>query len=167
MKNLVFLLSVLILLGSTYLLAQDDLAMAKKQIIELTDKYEKATLSGDFKSIFNFYTEDAISLPDHYPMQKGKDAIKKFYEMDSKEKITAFNLETKDVFGSGDWFYQIGTYTITIEIPQMKEPINDHGKFLIVFKKEDGSLKVSAETWNSDMKPMAGMMEGSDTNKMK
>jgi len=162
------LLLICLIFISAQTFAQDDMSMYKNRIAEMNDMYVKATMNNDINSIVGYYADDAISLQSYSPMLKGKDAIKKhaMEESQSGSKITAFNLNTTDVFGSGDLVYDIGTYTITYEMPQMKEPISDHGKYLTVYKKEpDGSLKVKAETWNSDVNPWMSMNE--DMNKMK
>jgi hypothetical protein len=45
-----------------------------------------------------------------------------------------------------------------MEIPMMPEPFNDVGKYMTVYEiQEDGSLKIKAETWNTDLNPWAAM----------
>jgi ketosteroid isomerase-like protein len=91
-------------------------------------------------------------------MWRGKDAIlegnKKDFE--SGIKYHSFHARSTDVFGSGDITYEIGTYELTLTVPNMTNEIKDHGKYLNVWQKQsDGSLKLRADTWNSDVNPMS------------
>jgi ketosteroid isomerase-like protein len=132
----------------------------KQMIKDINKELETYMVNGDYKGALKYYTDDAISLPSYQQMLKGKDAIEKQSMEDQKSgmKITAFEMETSDVFGSGDLLYEVGTYKITMESPNMKDPQNDHGKYLTVYEKEDdGSLKIKAETWNTDMNPWMQM----------
>ena len=53
---------------------------------------------------------------------------------------------------------EIGTYKISMTMPNMDKPMEDHGKYLTIWEKQkDGSLKVKVETWNSDVDPMSMM----------
>jgi ketosteroid isomerase-like protein len=143
--------------------AQSVTSRDKQMIEDINKELEKYMVSGDYKSALKYYTEDAISLPSYQQMLRGKEAIEKQSMEDQKSgmKITAFDMETSDVFGSGNLIYEVGTYKITMESPNVKDPQNDHGKYLTVYEKEnDGSLKIKAETWNTDMNPWMQMEQG-------
>ncbi|HVO73993.1 MAG TPA: nuclear transport factor 2 family protein [Ignavibacteriaceae bacterium] len=149
--------------------AQPDMSKDKQMIDDINKELEKYMVSGDYKGALKYYAEDAISLPSYQKMLRGKDAIEKQSMEDEKsgQKITSFDLQTSDVFGSGNLVYEVGTYKITMEMPNQKEPINDHGKYLTVYQKEDdGTLKIKAETWNSDMNPWMQMENGTNNNTM-
>ena len=145
--------------------AQTVTSQDKQMIEDINKEMEKYMVNGDYKGALKYYTDDAISLPSYQQMLKGKEAIEKQSAEDQQSgmKITSFNMETSDVFGSGNLLYEVGTYTITVKGPQMKEPQNDHGKYLTVFEKgDDGSLKIKAETWNTDMNPWMQMQQGGE-----
>jgi len=77
-------------------------------------------------------------------------------------------LSTTDVIPAGEYYIEIGTYTITMDIPNMKMPWSDHGKYLNVWKTDDeGLLELVIETWNTDVNPwmdMMGMEESTPTD---
>ena len=161
------LISVLLL--SSFSFAQiEDMSDMKSKLQEMENQFAKDMIAGDNSKMMEIYLDDAVSLPSYSPMLRGKEAIKKASEMDSKSgnKVTDFKITTTDVFGSGDMVVEIGTYEMTMEIQGMNDPINDHGKYMNVYEKQDdGSLKIKADTWNSDSNPW--MEKGNMDNKMK
>jgi len=67
------------------------------------------------------------------------------------------NLRTLEIMGrvevarSGDLAYIMGAYTLAMKDSQ-GNPVNDHGKFVEVWKKQaDGKWKVEADIFNSDL----------------
>jgi uncharacterized protein (TIGR02246 family) len=131
-------------------------AMLKKN----TDKLVKAMLADDNATIMAMYADDAYSLPSYSPMLKGKEAMVKHHEAEAKAglKMKTFSLKTVDIFGNKDVMIQIGTFSLTIILPGQTQAVPDKGKFMTVWKKQaDGSWKIQAETWNSDMNPMQAM----------
>ena len=161
LKQLVFRIAVLFsFLAIVQLYAQDDMEKLKADIQKGNDQYAKAMLDGDASTLNSFYTEDAIVMPSYSPMQKGIEAIKNASAMDAQSgnKFTEFTLTAADVFENGSWIYEVGKYTYTMEIKGMNEPFKDEGKFLTLFEKQsDGSLKIKADIWNTDLNPWAMM----------
>lgn len=165
--------------ASAFLFAQD-MSGLKGEIEKIDKACEAAMLTNNPDSyisfLTNYYTDDAISLPSYQPMVKGIEAIKKAVQAEDNMgmKMTAFDLTTTDIFESGDLVYEIGTYTLTLQMEGAPDPINDYGKYLTIYEKQDdGSLKIKLDTWNTDMNPwqnmeMPGMeeksMEGNDKN---
>ena len=160
MKNLI-IICITLLLASLQIHAQDEGDM-KAKFNDMNSKLAKMMLDNDYDGILSFYTDDIISLPSYQPMVRGLDAMKKAQEMNknSGTKMTAFDLNTTDVIDAGKYFIDIGTYTLTMDLPGMKMPYNDKGKYVSVWEKQDdGSFKIKVETWNSDINPWK-MMQG-------
>ena len=158
MKKL-FSLMLMFLFGFSVLQAQD-MSELKSKVQKMNDKYAKMMLSGNMDEMWDGYTKDVISMPSYEPMIKGIDALKESSKkmMESGMKITAFKSTVTDVMKYGDLVVDIGNYEITMDIPGMPEPINDHGKYLTLWEmQEDGSMKVKVETWNTDVNPMETM----------
>ena len=71
-------------------------------------------------------------------------------------------LTTMNVWTSGDYSYEIGTYIIDMSMPGM-EGWKDNGKYITVWEKQsDDSWKVKAETWNTDNNPWVEMEMSKD-----
>jgi len=134
----------------------------------MNDKMSDMMLSGDQETIWEYYSDDVISMPSYQPMTKGLDACKMSSQqmMESGMKITAFKSVNTDLLVSGNYLIDIGTYEITMTLPQMGDmPWSDHGKYMTVWEtQDDGSMLVVAETWNTDTNPWEQMnsMEGSE-----
>jgi ketosteroid isomerase-like protein len=129
----------------------------KTKIQSLNKEMAKYMLEGNTEKNLGLYTKDAISLPSYEPMLEGIDAIRKANEDMAKAgtKITSFEPTTLKVFPNGNLITEIGSYKITLNVPDMDQPVNDHGKYLTIWEKQkDGSLKIKIETWNSDVNPM-------------
>ena len=76
-------------------------------------------------------------------------------------KVTKFTLESVDIIDGEKFVIDIGKYSLTMTMKGMPAPIEDAGKYVTVYEKqEDGSLKVKVETWNADNNPMENMAAG-------
>jgi ketosteroid isomerase-like protein len=102
-------------------------------------------------------------MPSYEPMMKGIDACKESSKkmLESGMKMTAFKSTVSDLLVSGDFVVDIGTYEITMDnIPGMDGPWSDHGKYMTIWEmQDDGSMKVKAETWNTDVNPWMEMQK--------
>jgi ketosteroid isomerase-like protein len=150
-----FLLFFLLLANVSY--TQD--SMLKEKFQEMNNQMIEDILSGNEEAAISMYADDAISLPSYEPMLVGKQAIMESHKkgQEAGVKMNDMTLTTMDVWSSGDMAYEIGTYTIDISIPQMGN-MTDRGKYLTVWEKQsDGSWKVKADTWNTDVNPWEEM----------
>jgi ketosteroid isomerase-like protein len=156
-------LTILAISLFTALITAQDTAELKKKVQALNDQLSASMLSGDMESIWEHYADDVISMPSYQPMMKGIDACKKSSQemMESGMKMTAFKSTVTDVMQDGNTVVDIGTYEITMMLPQMgDQPWSDHGKYMTIWEmQEDGSLKVKAETWNTDVNPWMEMQK--------
>jgi ketosteroid isomerase-like protein len=124
----------------------------------------KYMLEGNTEKSLSLYTADAISLPSYEPMHDGIAEIRKASEEMAKSgwKCQSFETTTLKVIPNGNLITEIGTYKISMTMPGMEKPMDDHGKYMTVWEKQtNGSLKVKIETWNTDVNPM-DMMHSMD-----
>lgn len=138
----------------------------KAKIEAINKEMVKNMLAGNTEKLLSLYTPDAISLPSYQPIHDGIAAIKQASDAEVKSgvKYTSFEPVTLKVMVNGNQITEIGTYKITLTMPGMDKPVDDHGKYLTIWEKQkDGSLKVKVETWNSDVNPM-DMMKSMDQN---
>lgn len=161
-------ITILTLLFCTAIIHSQDLSELKKKVQALNDEYAKAMLSGDMSSLWSGYADDVISLPSYEPMIKGLDAIKESSKKMEQAgvKFLSFSTACTDVMKSGNFIIDIGTYKTSMQIPGMDMPWNDHGKYLTVWEvADDGTMKVKAETWNTDTNPWADMQAHDESMK--
>ncbi len=150
------------LFAASLLNAQDTAELMKK-IQMMNDESAQKMVSGDVAAMWAIYSDDVISMPSYEPMLKGIEACKQSYKKmtESGVKMTAFKSTVTDIMQSGNFVVDIGTYEITMTVPQMGDmPWTDKGKYMTIWEmQDDGSLKVKAETWNTDVNPWEEMQK--------
>ena len=126
-----------------------------QEVTAFGDALTEALLANDFETMLDMYTEDAISLPNYSPRMQGKDAFREHQAQMAAAgmKIISFESEPTDVWKAGNQVVEIGQFSIELEMPGMPG-IKDKGKYMTVYVREGGSLKIKAETWNTDTNPM-------------
>ena len=132
----------------------------KTKIESINKEMAKNMLEGNTEKLMSLYTNDAISMPSYQPIHDGLAAIRKANDEEAKTgvKYTSFTPTTLKVMANGSLITEIVTYKISMTMPSMDKPIDDHGKYLTIWEKQkDGSLKVKVEIWNSDVDPMSMM----------
>lgn len=152
---LTLFLIICTLLPVTSGFAQKESASSRKDIQDRLNSLANAIVNNDNTTLDNFYTDDAISMPNHGKMLKGKDEIHRSNaEMTNNGmKITSLDMKVSDILGKGDLVDALGTYTISLTGKDGKK-IQDSGNFLTVLENQKGEWKVKAEIWNTDKKPM-------------
>ncbi|MGP8260465.1 MAG: YybH family protein [Acidobacteriaceae bacterium] len=116
----------------------------------------KAATAHDLTTLLTFYADDAVSLPANEELLTNRSEMQKSWA----ERLTpgvsvSWTPMYVDVAKSGDLAYILGSYTMTTKVAKGK-PLTDTGKYLAVWKKQaDGTWKVEADTWNSDL-PVKG-----------
>jgi ketosteroid isomerase-like protein len=160
------LIFIALLFGVTQLYPQDA-GEIKAKINKMNAKFSKLMIEDNFEEMMKFYSDDIISMPSYQPMLRGVDEMVKAHDMqkESGVKITAFDIKMSEVIVTGDHFIEIGTYTITMTIPNMKMPWSDHGKYLNVWTMgDDGNMKIAIETWNTDTNPWMDMQQPEESD---
>jgi uncharacterized protein (TIGR02246 family) len=159
MKKLSAVLLISVLLTATAnLFSQTTKDEMLKKVEEWNKQFSAAMIAGDKAKMLSFYANDAYSLPSYSPMLIGKKAIENSMNMDenSDMKITSFKFNTKDLWISGDQMCEVGTYDLSMSVGNPAKTTNDHGKYLTIYQKQkDGSWKIRADMWNTDLNPFA------------
>lgn len=132
----------------------------KDQVQALSDKMARASVNGDTKTVYSLYADDVVYMPNYGPMIMGKDNMIA-YENKMKEsgaKMTSMTLTTKEVVDMGTMVYEIGVYSISMEIPGMNQPWADKGKYVTIYRKtKGGGLEAVVDIWNTDVNPWKEM----------
>ncbi len=158
MKKL-FLTCVAILIAVSQLYAQSEADM-KAKFNELNKKFSQMMVDNDLEGMLSYYAENPISMPSYQPALRSLDAMRESHKQQHEMgmKITAFELTATDVIVEGNIAVEIGTYTISMDMPEMGA-IDDHGKYMNVWEKQGGDWKLRADMWNTDMNPWEMMGE--------
>ena len=102
-----------------------------------------AIATGDTSAIAALYTEDARFLPDGAPRIDGRPGIEAFFKQAADAGFSDLQLETQEVTEVGDRAIEIGRASSTTG---GGEP----GKYVIVWRRDAGSLKIEIDIFNSD-----------------
>jgi ketosteroid isomerase-like protein len=123
-----------------------------KKINESTQIAMDAALSRDFTTWAAIFLDDAVIYPPNEPAVKGRAAIRAWLE--KFPPITEFKLNNEKIEGREDLAYILGTYTMTITLPNAPGPVKDIGKFVTVLRKQaDGSWLGVVDMFSSDLPP--------------
>ncbi len=158
----VLALSVSLLLASCAP-PQPDMTALKKTVDDYNAATKDVMMNGNPDKAMPFYEDNVMEMAPNMPVMVGKAAMREFQEkmMQSGMKITAVDFKTVELEAGGKVAYEIGTYTMSISMPQAPE-VKDQGKYIALWRQQqDGSWKLRAETWNTDM-PMPSMESGAE-----
>jgi ketosteroid isomerase-like protein len=123
---------------------QTDLSILKKEIELRLREYESHLKNGDSIALGNMYMEDAEIIPSTI----GRNNITKAFGSMIKDSITGSSFKTTNLWGdeellvedgTGTWYHTNGTAV-------------GSGRYLLVWKKDDGKWKILRDTWFPDKK---------------
>ncbi|NIT59660.1 MAG: DUF4440 domain-containing protein [Aliifodinibius sp.] len=125
----------------------------REAIKEANVKFGEKIRNGDAAGVAALYTKDAVLMPPNSEKFYGRKEIEKFWggaisQMGLKDAI----LTTQELFGSGDIFTEIGSYILKIQ-PAGQKPIEDKGKYVVIWKQTADGLKLHRDIWNSNLPP--------------
>ncbi len=123
-----------------------DLAAMRKVIGENNARFTKAHVTGDAQLIDKMFTRDAKVLPPESAPVIGRAAIAKLTADYIAFGITEFTEETTDFYGNDDLLIDQGNYVMVYG----KEKTVEKGKYVNVWRKEDGSWKIYSNIWNTN-----------------
>jgi uncharacterized protein (TIGR02246 family) len=123
-----------------------DLAVLRKIIEENNVRFTKAHVTGDASLIDNMFTHDAKVLPPESEPVVGRSAIAKLTADYIASGVTEFREETTNFYGNEDLLIDQGNYVMVYG----KEKILEKGKYVNVWRKEDGTWKICSNIWNTN-----------------
>ena len=125
----------------------------EQDLRDLDAKWSAAAAAKDVDKTVSYYSEDAVVMPPNAPSAKTRETIRTAW----KEMLTTpgaairWKAAKVEVAKAGDLACVSGTYEETMTEASGK-PVKDHGKYVAIFKKQaDGTWKVVADIWNSDL----------------
>jgi ketosteroid isomerase-like protein len=118
---------------------------AKEEIRRTNREFGDMVRDRQYDGIAEFYTRDAVLLPQGFEMLKGSNAIRDFWKKVPAELgVRDVTLETQSVEQREDLAIEMGRYHMeTNDGP-------DDGKYIVVWKRENDRLKIHMDIWNSD-----------------
>lgn len=97
-----------------------------------------------------YYALDAVILPPNASAAKGHEAIVSY--LASFPPLSDIKYEQVEMDGIGSLAYVWGTYSLDMLPTGAETPINDSGKYIEIWRKqEDGSWRITLDIFNSDL----------------
>lgn len=126
-----------------------DIEPVKKHIAEMNKSYGERFLKNDSAFYAERYCKDAEVYCPALPAVKGRDSIIRFFYQNGANKETKIELPAGNIYGSAGLVVEEGAYNF----PDGKGGSFDKGKFIALWKQEDGKWKLYREIWNTDLPP--------------
>jgi len=117
---------------------------------QLEGEFMKAAAERGSAGYMSYYAEDAVEVPNHANVIRGKENIAKDMAfLDDKTNHLTWTPLGADMSASGDLGYTYGTYEFVARDKDGKAVV-DHGKYTSIWKKQkDGSWKVVLDMGNA------------------
>jgi len=127
-----------------------DLAAVKKVVDSTNVVFGSLVSKGDSVGLASLYTSDAKFMAPNAPTASGRSAIQAaFAGLFAAMGTPGLTLTTNDLWGTEELVTEVGTYTMTDK--NGKEI--DKGKYIDLWKMEDGKWKLCRDIFNSDNPP--------------
>jgi uncharacterized protein (TIGR02246 family) len=145
-KNYLKMLGGVLLLGFFLSCAQGPTNVTE-EISEANNAFIDAFNAHDAQTLASVYTSDGILLPPNSEKVEGTDALEEFWESIFELGVDHGSLETVYAEGRGDSAYEEGTFILYTADNELL----DRGKYIVIWKKVDGTWKLHLDIWNSSM----------------
>ena len=122
---------------------------AKAAIAASNKVFGACFATGDSTTFANCYTSDACINVTNMPRMCGTQAITAFFNGGHKMGINNIVITTEEVMGGKDAVVEVGKYEMFVGDKVSAEK----GKFIVVWKEENGKWKMHRDIWNSDAPP--------------
>lgn len=124
-----------------------DLVAAKAEIAASNKEFESYVSKGDSTGLAtNVYTIDTKVLVPNGPTAVGRAQATSVFSGIFQSGITGIKLTTAEIWGDGNTITEEGTFTLNIK----DGTVVDNGKYIVLWKKEDGKWKIHRDSFNSD-----------------
>jgi ketosteroid isomerase-like protein len=128
-----------------------DLAAVKKVIDSTNAVFGSMISKGDSAGLASLYTSDAKFMAPNMPTANGKNGVQSaFAGLFAVMGTPGLKLTANDVWGTEELVTEVGSYSMTDKTG--KEI--DKGKYIDLWKMEDGKWKIHRDIFNSDNPPM-------------
>ena len=127
-----------------------DLQMAKSFIDSINAKFTEEVKKGDSVALASHYSSDAEMLFANSEPIKGKDILSAWGGM-IRMGIKDFTFATTDITVSGDLLVETGTYEMKAE----DKTLFDKGKYVVVWKQQNGEWKLFRDIGNTSLPAVA------------
>lgn len=133
-----------------------DAGAIEDEIRRLVDGWVDAIEREDIDAIVELYAPSGMFMVPNAPNAKGRDAVRTVWEqiLSRPELSLVFSPNHIDAAEAGDMAYDVGTYEISFAVEDGR--VEDHGKYVVVWRRHQGEWKIEADIFNTDLPPQEG-----------
>ena len=124
-----------------------DLAKAKTEIEAANKEISDFMSKSDSVGIANAYAKEGKLMVNYMPSVIGKEKLTSFWGGFMKMGIGGIKLTTLEVWGDENFITEEGAFEINLKDGKQI----DKGKYIVVWKKEDGKWKLYRDMSNTDL----------------
>ena len=148
-QNKILLLAMVLACGHAGCRTSDQ---ALHALNTLQKQIDEAIIAGDTERYVALLADDAVLMPPNGPPIVGKSAIRSWnQEMSKRFRIQKYAPVDQEIIQAGDWAFRRATFDWSLVPVAGGQPIQDSGKFIIIYKRQvDGSWRVARDIWNSN-----------------
>jgi uncharacterized protein (TIGR02246 family) len=110
-------------------------------------KFSAAAAKSDGAAVAALYADDGQVMPPNSPPITGKDAIRTFWQGAFDSGVAGVGLKTVQLFGQGSHVTEVGEF----ELKDKGDKTLDHGKYIVVWKKEGSEWKLVRDMFSSNV----------------
>ncbi|MBJ6367817.1 YybH family protein [Snuella sedimenti] len=122
-----------------------NLTVAKAEIVDANKEFMKRFAASDSIGLSNLYSMDAKFMMNGAPAIIGRENIQSTLSSIMASGISSVKLITIDVWGTENFITEEGELSLFIGEDEV-----DQGKYMVLWKKEDGKWKLFRDIFNSN-----------------
>lgn len=123
----------------------------RKAIGLANQRFMNAFRQGDAAAVSRCYTTDGQLLPPQGEPVAGRAGIEAFWRAVIGMGIADAVLESVEISAHGDCAHEVGRYSLAAAGGREV----DHGKYVVIWRVEDGEWKLHRDIWNTSVPPSA------------
>jgi uncharacterized protein (TIGR02246 family) len=126
--------------------------------LEAIDRVREAHVAalnaGDAAAWAAQFADDAVQMPPNAPANLGKAKIKSWSQGFLDQFDVKFALDVDEVRTLGEWAFERGGYTISLNSKAGGPQMQDTGKYITVYQRNSGDTwQMARDIWNSSAPP--------------
>ena len=123
-----------------------NLDAARREIATSNQLWGQAMVQGDSATLVGLYHTEARIYPPNAAMMGSRSDIGRMASSMRGSGLQNATLTTTDVIGAGDLVIETGTFEM-----RNASQVVDRGKYMAVWKQDNGRWRLYRDIWNSDM----------------
>lgn len=116
-----------------------------------TKAFHQALRHDDADALFMHVADDVVLMPPGESAVRGKSAMREWYAgFLAAYRTSSLTLTNPEVFVTGEWAVELGTYEWGLTPTGGGDTVSDHGNYMQLWKRQsDGEWRFAREIWNS------------------